>query len=204
MQEQRHVELGRGVEDRPEPLVRQVGAAHVGGDVAADETEVAHAAAQLGRRRLRVLHRQERPGRKPLRIRGDKRRVPVVAEARGPRRQRSVEGVVDQWGRQRDHAAGDAEAVHPRDLQRRLEESAVEPVTQAAALEIDRLPFPAEHAHLEFGPLPHQREEFIGNEMAVDVGDHGVQSPRYATLSRSSRSNSGPLPCMTMRPFSIT
>ncbi len=153
MEKQRHVELGGGVEDRPEPLVRQIDAAHIGGDVAADEAVVAHAAAQLRRRRLRVLHRQEGPGREPLRIVRHERRKPVVADLRSLRRQRRVEIVIDQRRRQRDDGAVDAEVVHARDLQRRLEEGAVEPVAQAAALEIDRVPCPADHPHVELGPL---------------------------------------------------
>src|SRR5262249_42231931 len=64
MQEERHVELFRGVEGRVEPFVRQIITAHAGGDVSSDETEVSNATAKLGCSRDRILHGQERPGRK--------------------------------------------------------------------------------------------------------------------------------------------
>src|SRR5262249_60631721 len=47
MQEERHVELIRAVKDWVEPFVRQIVAAHVGGDVSSDETEVSNATAKL-------------------------------------------------------------------------------------------------------------------------------------------------------------
>ena len=66
MHEQRHIQVGRSLEHRPELLGVQIGAADVGGDVAADEAEIAHAAAKLGRGGGRILQRQERPGAEPV------------------------------------------------------------------------------------------------------------------------------------------
>ena len=149
MEEQRDGELRRGIEDRPEPLVRQIDAAHVGGDMAADESMIAHAAAQLCRCRLRVLHRQEGPGCKSCRVARCKLGEAVVADLRRLHRRDRIEIVVDQGRRQRNRDPVDAEAFHAGDLALRLEEGAVEPVRRAPALEIDVVAFHADDPHIE-------------------------------------------------------
>ncbi len=137
MQEQRHVELFRAVEDRVEPFVRQIIAAHVGGDVSSDETEVSNATAKLGCSRDRILHGQERPGRKSLGVRGDELGEAVVAQPRGLDRELWIEMVIDQRRGERDHGAVNFERIHAPNLAGRIKKAAVESEMHAAHDEID-------------------------------------------------------------------
>src|ERR1700733_7138202 len=59
--EQGNAEIDRGLENRRKPAVIQIKAAHVGGNMAADETMIADTTAQFARGRFRVLHRQQSP-----------------------------------------------------------------------------------------------------------------------------------------------
>ena len=102
----------------------------------------------------------------------DRHGKPIVEDPRRLDRQLSILMVVNERRRQRQNGPFYAVAFHSVELFRNFEERGVEPEMHAANVEIDQIAFAALDLDGELRPSAGETKKFLGNEMAMNIGDH--------------------------------